>query len=343
MLDKRCLYAIADRIMDQISIAGMDQFCQETGIDKCDFIQAEPRPFEGEVYAVDGSNVVICDWSVANLNRIRAGYAVYRGDEWQRTVVTYDATFLADVKRYADQFDQYLEGIFGLGGFKLEEEEELERLSSYFRELQEYIALDEAINEALPGDIILYDGGFTWKEKPMGSVLKKVFSRAEKKEVSLLGVSKSCSISWDEEISRPLIPHTSYLGSTLLPGTPWHLCLSGKTVSPEPDRWKGGIYVVRFDGRSDHAFRVDAPPYMIDMIGETLGCLVGHSSSAECLGYPHSLFRAHRDLRITREEGEFTRLALIDILSDRGMRESEVRAALLDYHDVIEMRTGRLG
>jgi hypothetical protein len=58
------------------------------------------------------------------------------------------------------------------------------------------------------------------------------------------------------------------------------------------------------------------------------------------MGYPHALFRAHRDIRITEQEGDFLRLQLLDLLGEKGSRESQVRGALLDYHDVIEMMPG---
>ena len=84
------------------------------------------------------------------MNLIRAGYAVYRGRDWQRTVITYDDIFLADPKMCREAFDPYLEQIFDLKGIDLKESD-LDRLSSYFRELQEYVALNEAIKDAIAG------------------------------------------------------------------------------------------------------------------------------------------------------------------------------------------------
>jgi hypothetical protein len=116
--------------------------------------------------------------------------------------------------------------------------------------------------------------------------------------------------------------------------------MRGKNVEPGPDGWDGEIYVARFDGRSDLAFRVDAPSYLADRVGSALEKLAAYSCSSECMGYPHALFRAHRDIRITEQEGDFIRLQLLDLLGEKGSRESQVRVALLDYHDVIEMRPG---
>lgn len=341
MLDKDRLAAIADLISEHISIRGVEEYCAKTGITGEDFVPLSPQNFEGEIFAVDGSNVPVCDWSVANLNLIRAGYAVYRGRNWQRTVITYDELFMADRKSYARQFESYLKDIFGVHDFNLKKEE-LDRLSTYFRELQEYIALKDAIDEAQPADLVLYDGGFTWKERPLGKVLVEIFLAAEEKDVDLLGISKSSSLSWGEEIPRPLVQHTGYVGSTLAPGLPWYVRLRGKNVDSGPDGWDGEIYVVRFDGRSDLAFRVDAPPYLTDRIGSALEKLAAYSCSSECMGYPHALFRAHRDIRITEKEGNFIRLQLLDLLGKKGSGESQVRGALLDYHDVIEMRPRRV-
>jgi hypothetical protein len=336
MLDKTRLAAIADLMSDYLSIAGVEEYCAQTGIGKEDFVPISPSRFDGRIFAVDGSNAALWNWTVANINRIRAGYVIYRGRDWQRTVITHDDVFLADRTRYSEQFEIYLKEIFGLDSFSLKDQE-LERLSAYFREMQEYIALADAICEAQPGDLILYDGSFTWKKRPLGEVLEKIFSSAEKKDVDLLGISKSSSFSWGKDIPRPLLQHTSYAGSQLMPGAAWYVSLQGKNVEPGADGWDGETYIARLDGRSDLAFRVDAPSYLLDRLSFALGKLAAYSGSAECLGYPHALFRAHRDIRITDQEGDFLKLELLNFLCDRGLSESQIRRALLDYHDVIEM------
>jgi len=340
MLERSRLEAVADLIRGRISISGVDEYCFETGICKEDFVRIEPGDFEGEIYAVDGSNTIVFDWAVASLNQIRAGYAVYKGRDWQRTVVTYDDLFLADKDNYADQFERYTEA-FGLKKFTLEKAE-LDRLSTYFRELQEYIALTDAVNESSQGDLILFDGSFDVFD-PLRSILNKVLMAAKDKGVDLLAISKSSSLSWGGDLSKPLIPHTNYVGSILAPGVPWYLCLKGKNINPKTESWDGGrIFITRFHARSDHAFRLDAPSYLIDHIAIAMGNLASHSCSAECLGYPHALFRAHRDLRIMDHEEQFLKLKLLSILGEAGMNEEDLRRPLLDYHDVIEMRPRRI-
>jgi hypothetical protein len=328
--------AIAGLIRDYIVLNGIDRYCRETGIGKDDFVEIKPQECQGLIFAIDGSNVPVCDWSVASLNKICAGYAVYNGCDWQRTVITCDDLFLADRESYGDMFEPLLKEFFGLGRFSLESTE-LDRLSTYFRELQEYIALSDAIIHASPGDTILYDGGFDIYE-PLRSALKKIFRGAENKRVDLLGISKSSAISWGDGISRPFVRHTGYCGGIFLPGLPWYLPLKGKRVTPMPE-WDGETFIVRFNGRAAAAFRVDVPAYMVDNIGKALGKLVMHSCSAECFGYPHALFRAHRDIRIMEQEGHFLKLELINILSDMGVSGPQIIDLMRDYHDVLEMRS----
>jgi hypothetical protein len=336
MSGNRRLISAAKLIRDHLTLNGVDQYCAETGIQKDDFKAIEPMDFEGEIFAIDGSNTVICDWSVANLNLIRAGYAVYKGRSWQRTVMTFDDVFWADPRDYAEHFDYFLQGYFGLNGITLEKSD-LDRLSSYFRELHEYIALADAINDSHQGDLILYDGGFDVFE-PLRDVLKQVLRFAEEKDVDLLGISKSSSLSWGEEISRPFVKHTSYVGSQLLPGVPWYLNLKDKNVDRGPNKWSGVTCVARLNRQSGRAFRVDVPSYLIDHIDVTMGKLAAYSSSAECLGYPHALFRAHRDIRITKQESHFVELELMNLISEMGLSESQFRLLVEDYHDVLEMR-----
>ena len=334
MSDNGRLISAAKLIRDHLALSGVDQYCAETGIRKDDFKAIEPKDFEGHIYAIDGSNAVICNWSVAHLNLIRAGYAVYNGKSWQRTVITYDDVFCADPRNYAEHFDTYLKEFFDLDGITFEESD-LDRLSSYFRELQEYIALADAINDSQQGDLVLYDGGFDVFE-PLRDAIEQVTRLAEDKHIDLLGISKSSSLSWGE--SRPFVKNTSYIGSQLMPGVPWYLDLRDKNVDHEPNKWDGSTYVARFDGQSGRAFRVDVPSYLTDRLGITMGKLAAYSCSAECLGYPHALFRAHRDIRITEQECHFVKLELMNLISEMGVSESQFQMLVEDYHDVLEMR-----
>jgi hypothetical protein len=337
MAEKSRLLDVAELIAGHLCQRGIDQYCRETGITKEDFVAFEPQDSEGEVFAVDGSNIMVCDWSAANLNKIRAGYAVYRGREWQRTVITYDDVFLADAESYAWQFVPDLEHSFGISRISLEESD-LDRLSTYFREMQEYIALNEAISVAQPGDLVLHDGGFDVFE-PLRTVLQKVIRSAQRRNVDLLGISKSSTLFWGKGLSRPLVQHTGWAGGIFLPDMPWYVSLKGKGAKPEP-KWDGETLIVRFDGGSSHAFKVDVPSYLRDRIGPALAKAAACSCSAECLGYPHPLFRAHRDIRISSQEKELLLLELMDLLSVRGVGEQQVRTMMQDFHDVLEMRQG---
>lgn len=237
---------------------------------------------------------------------------------------------------YRQAFDPYLEQIFNLKGIDLNESD-LDRLSSYFRELQEYVALNEAIKDANPGDLVLYDGSFD-VFAPLRGVLSTIFDRAREKQVALLAIAKSSSLFWGEEISLPFVQHTSIAGSLVAPGTAWYLSLRDKKVDHGQGGWDGETYVVRFNGLSESAFRVDAPAFLADKIGPTLAKLTAYSCSSECPGYPHALFRAHRDIKITEQEGAAVGNRFRAKLSDMGMTHSEIRMLLQDFHDILDMR-----
>ena len=263
--------------------------------------------------------------------------AEYKGREWQRTAITFDDLFLADPLLCQSNFDPYLEHYFGLTGIDLQESD-LDRLSSYYREMQEYLAINDALGRASPGDIILYDGSFEVFE-PLRAVLSVIFTRAGEREVALLAVSKSSSLSWGDEITRPFVQHTALAGSRLCPGEAWCLSLKDKNVDAGQGRWGGQSYVVCFSGQTDLAFRVDAPAYLSRDIRDVLGKLADHSSSAESMGYPHALFRAHRDIRITEQEAAGARQRLMARLMEMGMTMGQIRMLMLDYHDILEMKS----
>jgi len=130
MDDYSRLSLVAEMIRDHISTNGIDRYLAETGVQSSDIVPVEPCDFVGEIFAVDGSNVSICNWLTANVDLTRAGYAVYRGREWRRTVITFDDVFVADTKLCRNMFDLDLEQFFGLKGVDLKESD-LDRLSSY--------------------------------------------------------------------------------------------------------------------------------------------------------------------------------------------------------------------
>jgi len=337
MEDESRLSLVAEMIRDHISLNGIDRYLAETGVQSCDFVPVDPCEFTGEIFAVDGSNASICNWSTANVNLIRAGYAVYQGRVWRRTVITFDDLFLADPKQCKNMFDPYLEQFFGLSGVYLKESD-LDRLSSYYRELQEYVAINDALGEAQAGDIILYDGSFDVFELLRGA-LAVIFARAEEKSVALLAVAKSSSLFWGEEITLPFVQHTGMAGSLLAPGAAWYISLKDKKVDAGQGRWNGQTYIVRFCGQSEHAFRVDAPSFLQSEMASVLGKLAAYSCSSECLGYPHALFRAHRDIRITEQEGAAVRQRLMAQLLETGMPHWEIRMLMQDFHDILEMNS----
>lgn len=337
MGEERRLSMVAELIRDHIHLEGIDQYLKSTGIKESDFLPIESARFSGEIFAVDGSNAALCGWMTARVNLIRAGYAVYRGREWQRTAITFDDLFLADPLLCQSNFDPYLEHYFGLKGIDLQESD-LDRLSSYYREMQEYLAINDALDQANPGDVILYDGSFEVFE-PLRAVLSVIFNRAGERGVDLLAVSKSSSLSWGDEITRPFVQHTALAGSRLCPGEAWCLSLKDRNVDAGQGRWGGQSYVVRFCGQTSLAFRVDAPAYLSRDIRDVLGKLAGHSSSAESMGYPHALFRAHRDIRITEQEAAGVRQRLMARLMEMGMTIGQIRMLMLDYHDILEMKS----
>ncbi|KUK96143.1 MAG: DNA double-strand break repair nuclease NurA [Methanothrix sp.] len=336
MIEREKVAEAARTIKDYFSPVDPGEFESETGIGAGDFREIVPREFDGRIFAIDGSNVVVFDLGNVSLNRIRAGYVVYRGREWQKTVVTYDDLFTADRENYRQHFGRFRRGIFGLAEpFELKTEEELDRISTFYRDLQEHVALSEAVSEATTGDLVLYDGGFSlWRDPYYREVLNQIFEQAEGRGTDLLAVSKSSKLSWGRGISRPLVKSTDRVGSLAAPDKPWRVQLSGKrAIREEP--WRGKTYVAKFHQRATHAFRVDAPDSVAEHIDEALSHVAIYARSSESLGYPHALFRAHQDLKIPVQEKNFTRLSLFEGLRAEGLKEHEIRGAL-DYHEILD-------
>ena len=124
-----------------------------------------------------------------------------------------------------------------------------------------------------------------------------------------------------------------------MPDGGWYVDLAGKNIDPQPDDlWKGKIYVAKLHANSDRGFRVDAPSFVAHPIETALGNAARYSNAVESLGYPHALFRAHREIRIKDEERRLLRLGLMDERGRAGLSESQLRGFLVDYHETLEMR-----
>ncbi|MCX8207381.1 MAG: DNA double-strand break repair nuclease NurA [Methanothrix sp.] len=329
----------AESLMQYLS-TGPEEFMRQTGIKESDFVPVEPQPFDGRIFAVDGSNIKVCDISVVKANQVRAGYVVYRGRRWERTEVIYNDLLVADRRAYMEWFREPLERLcmedIDLSSLR---GSELDRISTYFRELQEYVALDAALSESEEGDLILYDGGFAiWKDRPFGKVVAEIIKRASERGVDLLGVSKSSSLSWGD-ISMPLVYHVSRLGKRLLPGSAWYVDLSGKNVHPDPqeERWQGSIYMVLFHPTGDRAFRVDVPSYMNRRVVHALSKASAFSGSSESPGYPHALFRAHRDLKLSYHDSEMSWFKMMETIAKRHQVSMRDLRSAMDYHEILEI------
>jgi len=142
-----------------------------------------------------------------------------------------------------------------------------------------------------------------------------------------------------QEVTLPFVQHTGLAGSLMLPGEAWYLSLKDKNVDAGQGKWGGQTYVVSFCGESNQAFRVDVPAFLSWDMRSILSKLAGHSCSAECLGYPHALFRVHRDIRINEQEAAAARERLIARLLEMGMIHSEIKMLLQDFHDILEMKS----
>jgi hypothetical protein len=351
MVEASRLASIADRIKPYFRMVELDSYFEYAGISREEFKSIEEiANFDGNVYAVDGSNVASISFGTnITLNYIRAGYVVYKGTHWQKTVITYDDLFLASPSNYSEFFERDLKRKlnvnFGAKRFELKKTE-LDRISSYFRDLQEYIALQAALQNTKENDVILYDGSFSvWENsRHLGEALDRIFQAAEEKRVDIIGVSKSTELSWGNDLERPsFIKNTEYIGSIYWPNSPWYVDITdNKKIKGLSKTWigKGKTFVVKFNSGSDFAFKVDLPRYVANHSEVALSKIARYSDSAECQGYPHALFRAHRDIRIDMQEKALENKRLFNELCKRGVTETQIRRMLIDFHNVLEMKPG---
>ena len=304
-----------------------------------DFVLVEPCDFDGEIFAVDGSNASDLQLVDGQSEPDPGRLCRLPGKRLaERTVITFDDVFLADPRMCREACSIPIwSRFFGLKGIDLKESD-LDRLSSYYRELQEYVALNDAMGEAHAGDIILYDGSFDVFE-PLRGVLATIFARAEEKGVALLAVAKSSSLFWGEEISLALCAAYQHGRQPAFAGAAWYLSLKDKKVDARPGQMgrrdlhrpllrrspstpSGWMRPLISQAKSDRFWEswppTPAPP-------SAWAILMPSSGRTGISGSPS-------------RRGQHVRQKLMERLSEMGMSHSEIRMLMQDFHDILEMR-----
>jgi len=197
------------------------------------------------------------------------------------------------------------------------------------RECQEWATLEEVLDQAVPGALVLLDGDLMADWRLPDSWVADILSKATQKGVALVGVTKHTSLSWR---GAPVVGVLESAASTDLGSRARWWAPLGRFGSGPAEGTQ--VVVARLDPDARFAFRVDLPQGSDPE--ELLGKLCWVCEDAAFPGYPHPLATADRLAACPPWLCEELRQQIDEHLDALGVDPSLRESAFSDRHRLLE-------
>lgn len=199
----------------------------------------------------------------------------------------------------------------------------MDRMASMARRFAEWKITEKIIDMELePNDIIIRDGSLQTGHQHEYKYVEDVFRKAMEKDVIITGLSKTCRLTTDTQVS--LIDSIQRLAEeSNIKYDKW--CYYPVAWSKDENReHKAVIMVVKLNKHAHTAFRFEifkeqAENMSDNEIFELIGCIADNSKDIKVPGYPYGLIDADLWARVKNEEMEGYKTKLYSELSRRGI------------------------
>jgi hypothetical protein len=277
-----------------------------------EFLPLETK--EGRVFAVDGGNSMIYDGGAWILSKIRTSAVGYEGKKRVfENRVAFELHCL--VEKDGVKFDRDID--FPDIDFSASRFEEI---PNGVRSTVERLTALSLLKEMKEGDVLLLDALLCAELPGEEKILKRLFSSAAERGVSLIGVAKTSRLR--TQSGRSMIGYLNEVG----PGHPWTHELGSK------DPYKD--VVVKFHTKSEYCYRCH-------VIGEGLGVAAACSNDPELIGYPYPLLRVDKLARISSHEKEAERRGVRVLARKLGVDSFEYDVRSQNFHEKLDRRMYR--
>lgn len=291
----------------------------------------ESKP-EVKIAAVDGGSATIVKGRSFFIGVHRAGYLIFqegkRGEKFFSSL-SLETVSLGNLK------EKYFGAYSKLVGEEPTEAPGLDKILDRLRIFKEWRLVLKLLDELNPDDFLLVDGSLRASIVPPYNFLSYVTSKAKKKNIHLVGITKTSTLYWGKK--SPLIPMVVKKSEELYGKGKWYCRLSDFDCSLKNPNWFGIIYVAKLKKASDYAFRVDVnreDEILPDTIFSVLSNL---ASDPSVLGYPYPLAAIHNHVRITSSEIEDLRYRLQQKALQKGISTLDWDLLFSDFHEVLNL------
>ena len=240
-----------------------------------------------------------------------------------------DINFETKIRPVKEKFSDFLPDERDLQATAREEKVEagtqvgMDRMASMARRFAEWKITERIIDSELEsGDIIIRDGSLQTGHQHEYKYVEDVFRKAMEKDVIITGLSKTCRLTTDTQVS--LIDSIQRLAEeSKIKYDKW--CYYPVAWSKEDNReHKAVIMVVKLNKHAHTAFRFEifkeqAENMSDKEIFELIACIADNSRDIKVPGYPYGLIDADLWARVKNEEMEGYKTRLYSELSRMGI------------------------
>ena len=319
------LTAQLDRIVERLT-----PFTQlDEQLDPQQFHPLEPRSSSRRLAAIDGSHRLLLDGRSFLIVALRSGVVTYRGDELVDCQTPLEISFLerATLKESFEPGWRKLAARLDLEGWHTPSPPELQAAPERLRELGEWLAATQALEDLKTGDLLVMDGALRSPTRSGQAVLEALARKASAMGVGLAAVAKRSALSLG---GLPLLPALERLADGHRANWAWAYPL-GSAVRA---RSAGEVWAVSFTLGIPTAFRVDVAGGLEPL--EVLARLGSYCRDILYPGYPHPLARIHNQVFLSAQDGH----DLIQTLQSRtlgaGLPPGAWQMLFADFHDVLD-------
>jgi len=311
-------------------------------LNKKNFNQISPAKTDRKIAFVDGGNQELLPSPVYSVQLNRVYFSVFKknmrlqvqsGIPQRMEFLSYtssklkgsDISFETKVRPIKNKFSEFLPYEMDLQTTAREENVEagtqagMQRMASMARRFAEWKLTEGIIDMELePGDVIVRDGSLQTGHQHEYKYARKVFQKAMEKDVIITGLSKTCRLTTDTQVS--LIDSIQRLADeSKINYDKW--CYYPVAWSKESNReHKAMIMVVKLNKHAHTAFRFEifreqAENMSNKEILELISCIADNSRDIKVPGYPYGLIDADLWARVKNEEMEGYKIRLYSELA----------------------------
>ncbi len=286
-----------------------------------------------KIGAVDGSSTIVLRGPSFIVGTYKSASMVFRGHELAATSITQPIPILISKHNLNDLYSSIFSDFVGERPEK--KVRDLELALQRIRVIEEMKMVSKLVDDMDKGSIILVDGSLRSTITRLDAFMEATFKGALEKDLSIVGISKSSSLSLGNTAIVPLVQYEAKrsMGNRMWcfdVGKRFHGALHG-----HQSHLFGSVNIVKFNPYSNFVFRADVLTNEKDKTN-ILRKIAAYCRDPSYLGYPYPLALVHNKVTITRGWAEDLHNRMKKIALESGIKSDQWRFLCQDFHNVLD-------